>query len=244
MKIQVLCFAMVRQLLGTDALEIELPEGATVEELRAQLIERAAGLADLPVAYAVNQTYQRGAHVLADGDEVALIPPISGGEGDGPEPEDTEHDDRQAADRFELCEGVLDPRPLEAEARTDHDGAVVTFSGVTRDHNEGAAVRGLSYEAYAPMAAKVVASICADARQRYEIGRIRIAHRLGEVPVGEASILVVVASAHRGPAFEACRYVMDRLKAEAPIFKREELAGPDGCSRWIGNLPEVEPGEP
>ena len=228
MKVKVLCFAMVRELLGTDALDLELREGAsTVADLLAQLATDAPDLARMPLAFAVNQEYCQADQVLQDGDEVAFIPPISGGE--------------DAADvGFELTEDPLDPRVLEAEARTDHDGAVVSFSGVTRDHNDGVAVRGLSYEAYAPMVQKVVHSIMTEARTRFEIGRVRVAHRLGEVPIGEASVLVVVASAHRGPAFEACRYVMDRLKAEAPVFKREQLEGPDGESRWVGDLPDTQ----
>ena len=165
---------------------------------------------------------------LADGDEVAYIPPISGGE--------------PGADRwrFELVHGPLDPRRLESEVRTDRDGAVVTFSGVTRDHNDGRAVAGLAYEAYAEMVQKVFAAIVDDAFGSFDITRVRVAHRLGDVPIGEASVLVVVAAEHRGPAFDACRALMDRIKAELPIFKKETLAGPDGGSHWVGELPTAE----
>jgi molybdopterin synthase catalytic subunit len=180
------------------------------------------------VAYAVNQAYVRPEHVLQDGDEVALIPPISGGSGDEP---------RCA---FSLSEAALDPRELERQARTDRDGALATFVGTTRDHNDGLAVRALCYEAYPEMVEKVMARLFAAACERFDVSRIRVAHRLGEVPIGEASVVVVVSAAHRGPAFEACRFVIDRLKEEAPIWKRELLADGNG-ERWVGELPKGAP---
>ena len=226
MKITVCCLAAVRELLGTDTVELQVADGTTVEGVKALLAQDAAQLAHLPVAYAVNQEYAEGARVLVDGDEVAFIPPISGGS------------PRQDVFGFELTDQAIEPRPLEAEVRTDRDGAVVTFSGVTRDHNEGQAVSTLHYECYEPMARKVMGQIFEEASRRFEIGRARVVHRLGEVPIGEASVVVVVSSAHRGPAFEACQFLMDRLKAEVPIFKREQLRGPGGETRWIGDLPE------
>lgn len=231
MKITVRCFASIREMLGEDTLELDVPEGTTVAGLKTLLAERAAALAEMPTACAVNRQYAEPDRALDAGDEVAFIPPISGGSG--------------AAERFgfELVEGPLDPRPLEAAVRTDEDGAVVTFSGVTRNHNEGQAVTTLEYEAYGSMVDEVMRQLFAEAAEKFEIGRARVAHRLGEVPIGEASVLVVVASAHRGPAFEACRYLMDRLKSQAPIFKRELLAG-EGGARWVGDLPEDKPRVP
>ncbi len=225
MKVTIRCFAAVRELFGRDAFDVELDDGATVTDLERQLAAQHPDLARLPYTRAVNRQYAAPDRVLRDGDEVALIPPISGGDHDTPR------------FRFELVDGPLDPRPLEAEARTDHDGAVVTFAGVTRDHNDGATVTGLRYEAYAEMAHDMMARLMAEVASRHDIGRIRVAHRLGEVPIGEASVLVVVAAAHRGPAFDACRELMDRLKAEVPIFKQERLAGGGGDTRWVGELP-------
>ncbi|MBK8977347.1 MAG: molybdenum cofactor biosynthesis protein MoaE [Planctomycetes bacterium] len=225
MKIRVRVFAMLRERLGTDQLELELPDGTDVDGAKRRLSELVEGLAELPLAVAVDREYAAGDRVLRDGDELALIPPISGG----------------ATERlaFRFVAGPLEPRPLEAECRTDHDGAVVTFAGVTRDHNDGERVRGLAYEAYREMAEPVMARILADVGARHAIGRVRVEHRLGEVPIGEASVIVVVAAAHRGPAFEACREIMDRLKAEVPIFKKEWLAGDGGGSRWVGELPRT-----
>jgi molybdopterin synthase catalytic subunit len=229
MRVRVRCFASVRELLGAGLLELEIDDGTTVAGLKAKLAERAPRLLQLPLAHAVNRDYAPADRVLEDGDEVAFIPPISGGS------------DRGGAEvprcRFELVDGPLDARPLEAACRSDRDGALVTFAGVTRDHNQGQQVRGLRYEAYAEMAVPVMERILAEVAAAHEVGRIRVAHRLGEVPIGEASVVVVVAAPHRGPAFDACRAVMDRLKAEVPIFKQEVLDGPDGGARWVGELP-------
>lgn len=222
--ITVRCFAAVRELLGAAELSLEVAAGTTVDGLRQQLAVAHPGLLRLPLAFAVNRDYARGDTVLAAGDEVAFIPPISGGSGES------------VRFRFELCAGPIDARALEADCRTDADGAVVTFTGTTRDHNEGAAVLSLRYETYPEMAQKVMHALFEDTLRQFAITRARVAHRLGEVPVGEASVVVVVASPHRGPAFEACRYLMDRLKNEVPIWKQEQLRDGAGV-RWIGDLP-------
>lgn len=225
------CFAAVREALGTDALVVEVVAGTTLEGLRQKLAAGTPGLSRIPVAFAQNRDYARGDSVLRDGDEVAFIPPISGGSG--------------ANDpyRFELCDGPIDARRLEAECRTDADGAVVTFAGTTRDHNDGAAVVSLRYETYPEMAHKVMVGLFEAASRQFPITRARVVHRLGEVPVGEASVVVVVSSPHRGPAFDACRFLMDRLKSEVPIWKRELLR--DGAGeRWVGDLPRLGGGAP
>jgi MoaE-MoaD fusion protein len=224
LRVSVRCFASVRELLGTEVLDVEVPQGTTVEGLRQQLGRNEPKLLRVPVAFAVNRDYARAETVLAAGDEVAFIPPISGGSG------------ATELYRFELCDGPIDPRRLEDECRTDADGAVVTFAGTTRDHNEGAAVVSLAYEAYPEMAQKVMCALFEEAIKRFPITRARVVHRLGEVPVGEASVVVVVASAHRGPAFDACRFLMDRLKNEVPIWKREQLREGQQV-RWVGDLP-------
>ncbi len=224
LRVTVRCFASVREILGTEVLQVEVPAGTGVEALRQILGAKAPLLLRLPLAFAVNRDYARAETVLKDGDEVAFIPPISGGSG--------------ARDlyRFDLVAGVIDPRVLEGECRTDADGAVVTFAGTTRNENEGAVVVSLRYEAYPEMAQKVMCGLFEEAIKRFPITRARVAHRLGDVPVGEASVVVVVASPHRGPAFDACRFLMDRLKNEVPIWKLEQLR--DGKDvRWVGDLP-------
>ncbi len=229
------CFASVREALGTDRLTLDLQPGTTVGGLRAKLAERADELLRLPVAFAVNRGYAREGTELNDGDEVAFIPPISGGAADDP----AAGPGAEALYRFDLTDEPIDPRRFERECRTDRDGALVTFAGVTRNHNEGALVKLLRYEAYPEMAQKVMCGLFEEAIKRFPITRARVVHRLGDVPIGEASVVVVVASAHRGPAFEACRFLMDRLKNEVPIFKQELLAE-DGGERWVGELPQAD----
>jgi molybdopterin converting factor subunit 1 len=224
LRVTIRCFAAVREALGTDVLTVDVAPGTTVDELRRRLADGAPALLRVPVAFAVNRDYARADTVLRDGDEVAFLPPISGGSG------------RHDLYRFDLVDGPIDVRPLEAECRTDADGAVVTFTGTTRNHNEGATVLSLRYEAYTEMANKVMCALFEETIKRFPITRARVVPRLGDVPVGEASVVVVVASPHRGPAFDACRYLMDRLKHEVPIWKREQLADGDG-TRWIGELP-------
>jgi molybdopterin synthase catalytic subunit len=225
------CFASVRETLGTDVMQVELPVGTTIHGLRKMLGDQHPALLRLPLAFAVNRDYARAESVLQNGDEVAFIPPISGGSG------------KKELYRFDLVDGVIDPRGLESECRTDADGAVVTFSGVTRNHNEGAEVLSLRYETYTEMAQRVMCGIFEEAVKRFPITRARVVHRLGEVPVGEASVVVVVASPHRGPAFESCQFLMDRLKNEVPIWKREKLKDGDG-ERWVGDLPKLGDQEP
>lgn len=218
------CFAGVREAVGTDVLNVDVQVGTTAEGLRQKIAAQVPALHRVPVAFAVNRDYARADTVLRDGDEVAFIPPISGGSG--------------ANDlfRFDLLRGPIDARALEAECRTDGDGAVVTFAGTTRDTNEGAGVVALSYEAYPEMAQKVMCTLFESAITRFPITRARVAHRLGDVPVGQASVVVVVSAPHRGPAFDACRYLMDRLKGEVPIWKLEQLRD-GGGTRWVGDLP-------
>lgn len=225
--VTVRCFAAVREALGADELQLDVPAGTTVGGLRQLLIERAPSLARVPVAFAVNREYARAELQLSAGDEVALIPPISGGSGS------------RDLYRFDLVLGEIDARALEAECRTNADGAVLTFSGTTRDNNDGAAVVSLRYEAYAEMAQKVMCTLFEEAIKRFPITRARVVHRLGEVPVGQASVVVVVASPHRGPAFDACRFLMDRLKNEVPIWKQEQLRDGDTL-RWVGDLPKPQ----
>ena len=227
-QITVRCFAAVRDLFGRDQIDVELDEGSVLADLRTVLLAQQPKLAALPLAYAVNRAYAKEDRVLQQGDEVALIPPISGGSPD--------------ADvwRLDFQREPLDARELERQARTDRDGAVCTFTGTTRNHNEGALVKQLAYEAFEEMAQEVTARIVADVFAQHAITRVRIAHRLGPVPVGEACVVVVVSAEHRGPAFDACRVVMDRLKHEVPIWKRELLRD-GGGERWVGELPKVDP---
>jgi len=221
MVLQVRLFAVLRERAGRDSFEIEVDEGATVAEaLRALAAESeplAAALEAMPVVMAVNRSYVSEDATLAAGDELALIPPVSGGGAEQPRPHVRVTSEPLSADR------------LNQLVATDHTGAIVTFQGTTRD------VEWLDYEAYEPMAEEKIAAILADVLARHEVEGAAAEHRTGPVPRGEPSVIVTVAAAHRGPAFAAAREAIDRIKAEAPIWKREVEGGE---ARWVeGNPP-------
>jgi molybdopterin converting factor subunit 1 len=207
MLLQVRLFAVLRERAGRDSLEIEVAEGATVADaLRALAAESeplGAALAAMPVVMAVNRSYVGEDATLSAGDELALIPPVSGGAEKPPHPHVHVTAEPLSADR------------LNQLVATDHTGAIVTFQGTTRD------VERLDYEAYEPMAEEKIAAILADVLARHEIEGAAAEHRTGAVPLGEPSVVVAIAAAHRGPAFAAAREAIDRIKAEAPIWKRE-----------------------
>jgi len=210
-------FAILRERAGSDAVDVELPAGATVgdalDALAAQHPALATALDSLSVVMAVNRAYAEPRTVLADGDELALIPPVSGGAG-GP--------------HARVTEEPLSAERLTALVSTDGTGAIVTFHGTTRQ------VDRLEYEAYLPMAEERIAAILEDLLAGHEIEGIAAEHRVGPVPLREPSVIVAVAAAHRGPAFEAAREAIDRIKAETPIWKRE-VEGDDAT--WVEGTP-------
>ncbi|HSC20873.1 MAG TPA: molybdenum cofactor biosynthesis protein MoaE, partial [Solirubrobacterales bacterium] len=170
-----------------------------------------AALEAMPVVMAVNRSYVGENATLSAGDELALIPPVSG----GADPAAGEGTEEVPRPHVRVTAEPLSADRLNALVATSHTGAIVTFQGTTRD------VERLDYEAYEPMAAEKIAAILSDAMARHEIEGVAAEHRTGPVPRGEASVVVAVAAAHRGPAFAAARETIDRIKAEAPIWKRE-----------------------
>jgi molybdopterin synthase catalytic subunit len=218
MVLQVRLFAVLRERAGRSSLEIELAEGATVGEALRALAARNGPLGEaleaMPVVMAVNRSYVDEETTLAAGDELALIPPVSGG--------------ARARPHVRVTAEPLSAERLNAIVVTPHTGAIVTFQGTTRD------VERLEYEAYEPMAEERIAAVLADALARHEIEAAAAEHRTGAVPRGEPSVLVAIAAAHRGPAFAAAREAIDRIKAEAPIWKREV----DGArAEWVEGTP-------
>jgi molybdopterin synthase catalytic subunit len=218
MVLQVRLFAVLRERAGRDSLEIEVAEGATVAEAIRALAAVSEPLAEtldaMPVVMAVNRSYVSEEATLSAGDELALIPPVSGGEKMRPHVRVTA--EPLSADR------------LNTLVATPHTGAIVTFQGTTRD------VERLDYEAYEPMAEERIAAILADVLARHEIEGAAAEHRIGSVPLGEPSVIVAIAAAHRGPAFAAAREAIDRIKAEAPIWKREIEAE---RAEWVEGTP-------
>ena len=206
MQVTVRLFAQLRERAGTSELSIELPEGARVKDALEELGTLAG---DLPVVMAVNREYANGEAPLAAGDELALIPPVSGG---GAEP------------WARITTEALSADSLIARVRDPGAGAVVTFQGVTRN------VETLEYEAYAEMAEPRIEAILRDAIERHGLSGAAAEHRIGTVPLSEPSVLVAVSAAHRGEAFAGAREVIDRIKAEAPIWKKEVDGGDE---RWV-----------
>jgi molybdopterin synthase catalytic subunit len=231
MRITLLAFGMLRELLGNGATPLELPAGATVEDV----LERCRGLAPeksglwSSVAVAVNQEYVRAGHRLAEGDEVALLPPVSGGLGDGPYV-------RIVHERI-VADEIIPP------LQRPEDGAVTLFDGMVRNHSRGRTTLYLEYEAYEAMALKKMEELAAEALTRYPVRNVALVHRLGHLEVGESSVLVAVFSAHRAAAFDACRWLIDTLKQTVPIWKKEFFV--DGAV-WADGDPfpaELKPGE-
>lgn len=227
MRVTILYFASLREIAGRESEELEFKAGASLGELRSLLVERWPAMASVPFVFARNEEYAGHEELLTEGDEVALVPAISGGSGEGGEPERIS---------FGFTQEPIDARPLEEEVRRDEDGAVLTFHGVTRNHHEGQGVATLSYECFEGMARKQMMAILREVLAAKELGRIAMRHRLGEVPIGEASVVLTISAPHRGPCFEAVAEIMDRLKKEVPIFKKEFLA--EGGEHWVGDLPE------
>ncbi len=226
LQITILFFAALRERAGTRSVRIPVVEGMTVDD--AVLAGRAAAPSDpepgSTVMLALNGEYVAGDQTVSAGDEIALIPPVSGGMGDI----------KTQTDWIFITAERLDPTPLTEFVTTAVDGAVVTFLGVTRDHNEGRAVVRLDYEAYQPMAENKIAEIIGEMRDQWDLGKIAIAHRTGRVDIGETSMVVAVGSAHRRPAFESALYFVDRLKEIVPIWKKELF---EGGELWVGESP-------
>ena len=209
MRVAVRLFAGLREIAGTRATEIELPSGSTAADVWPAL-ELGAEPPGLLVA--INKSYAARDSVLADGDEVALIPPVSGGS-------------------FLLSEQPLSLDDAVREVASDDAGAIATFTGTTRAHSRGREVIQLEYEAYEGMAEAEMERIAAELKERHSLIAVAIHHRVGVVRVGEASVVIAVSSAHRADALAACREAIDRLKGTVPLWKKEIYVGGE---EWIG----------
>ncbi|MFZ3266551.1 MAG: molybdenum cofactor biosynthesis protein MoaE [Terriglobales bacterium] len=217
MKIRVLFFGMLKDFVGRSSDYVDLPEGARVEDVLAHYACQAPRLEAMrpALALSVNQEYAHADRALAAGDEVGLLPPVSGGA--------PEANSEVKATRGEI-RMVREPIIAESVLRSvkrPEDGAAVVFEGVVRDNTRGRRTLYLDYEAYEAMALKQMEGLAQTARERYGVGGVSIVHRLGRLEIGETSVLIIVASAHRGAAFEACRWIIDTLKKTVPIWKKE-----------------------
>ncbi len=215
-----LFFGAVKEISGRAADELELPATARLADVFDHYAQAWPKLAELApsVALARNQRFAPRTEALEDGDEVALLPPVSGGAPCLEIRDDGGH-------YFALTREPIDVDALARTVRTDADGAVVSFAGVVRNHTGGRPTEYLEYECYEPMAVRVMAEIGADLARSRPIGRVAMVHRLGRLEIGETSVAIAVAAPHRRPAFEAALEAIDRLKRTVPIWKKEHFAG-------------------
>ena len=206
-QVTVKLFAGLRERAGWS--EREIDTGPTVGDVWAEL-----GLGDEPAGllYAVNQDFAERDHELADGDEVAVIPPVSGG-------------------AFRLVEGTPELAAVISDVEDERAGAIATFQGTVRRQSRGREVIALEYEAYGGMAEKVMAEIAERVKDRYDVCEVAVAHRVGRCEVGEVSVAIAVSAPHRQDALSACRDVIDELKERVPLWKKELY---EGGEEWIG----------
>jgi MoaE-MoaD fusion protein len=218
MKVTVLYFAVFRERLRTDTETVELPDGAGLAALIDALEARHEAVRALRGRYrvAVNQVMTPPDVALADGDEVALIPPVAGG---------------AAARHAAVVDQPLSLDRVVAAVAAPQAGGLVTFTGMVRRHSRGVAIERLEYEAYQGMAEKVLAALCDEIEAELPGVRLAVEHRVGVLGIGELAVVIAASAPHRAEAFTACRAMIDRLKDRAPIWKKE--VGSDGAV-WVG----------
>ncbi len=209
MRVRVLFFGILKDLAGKSEDSVELPEHASVQDLLAHYTARIPRLKESlsSSALAVNQQYAPIDTTLHSGDEVALLPPVSGGASDQP--------------LVRLVRERIVPHDVVPAMERPDDGAIVIFDGIVRNHSRNRKTLYLEYDAYEAMALAKLQELAADATQRFAIRNVALVHRLGRLEIGESSVLIAVFSAHRAAAFDACRWLIDTLKRTVPIWKKE-----------------------
>jgi len=236
MRVRVLFFGMVKDLVGRASEDADFPAGADLHAVFESYAGRFPSLLELSssIVMARNQEFADISTSITEGDEVAFLPPVSGG----------------AAMDTEICQDghfvaltrhAIDTRAVIARLLTGAEGAVVTFEGTVRNHTKGRATRCLDYECYQSMALKKMLEIGVEVAAQYEVGRVAIVHRLGRMLIGETSVAVIVTAPHRGPAFDAARAAIDRLKKRVPIWKKEHFVDGEVWveGEWDSNVPAV-----
>jgi molybdopterin synthase catalytic subunit len=218
MRVTVRFFAGYREAAGREHVELDLPEGGTVESAWSAIVDRHPALARYRpfTLFAVGHDYVEADHALRPGDELCLFPPVSGG----------------AGDRYAVVDHPLGVDAIAAEVDDPGAGGIVIFSGVVRNEKDGRPVKYLDYEAHPPMAEAKMREIGQAVRARWpEVKRIVMLHRIGHLEIGESSVLIAVSAAHRAQAFAACQYAIDTLKQTVPVWKKEHFE--DG-EVWVG----------
>jgi len=223
MNVRVVLFAKPRELVGQPNVELALPMGATAADAWSQLSSKY-DLGPLPRSFrcAVNSEYAGWDDPLKEGDELAVIPPVSGGA----------IGERRGL--VALSEEPLDPTAIAEGVRSTGDGALVVFEGIVREQSRGRQVRALVYEAYGSMAKKQIEQLAEEAARRWPISKLAVVHRTGTLQVGEVSVVIAVGAPHRGEAFDACEWLIDELKRTVPIWKKEIYTEGEA---WVDDRP-------
>jgi MoaE-MoaD fusion protein len=213
-QVRVLFFGLLTDVVGRRSDTVSLPDGSTLKDLLAHYQSNFPGLAGFASSLAVslNQNYAPLSASLREGDEVALLPPVSGGTG-GVAPAE--------APMVKIVRERIVPHDIVPKLERPEDGAVVIFDGIVRDHSRGRRTLYLDYDAYEEMALKQMQSLAAEALQKFKVRNLALVHRLGRLQIGESSVFIAVFSAHRAAAFDACRWLIDTLKKTVPIWKKE-----------------------
>jgi MoaE-MoaD fusion protein len=213
MKIDVLLFGILKDVVGRQAETIDLPDGARVREVLLYYARETPRFEAMrpSLAISVNREYSGVDRLLRDGDEVGVLPPVSGGS----------QGDVEFPGEIRIVRERIDTEVVVKRLKRPEDGAAVIFDGMVRDNTRGRRTLYLDYEAYEAMALKQMESLSLTARERFAVRGVSIVHRLGRLEIGETSVLIVVVAAHRGAAFEACRWIIDTLKKTVPIWKKE-----------------------
>lgn len=223
MQVRVLFFGMLKDLVGRSDEPLQLAENASLGDLLAHYQRRFPKLGDMAgsLAMAVNSEYAGPEWPLKEGDEVGLLPPVSGG----------------LTARASMVRSPIMTETVLSAIKRPEDGAAVVFEGVVRDNTRGRRTLYLDYESYEGMALKQMEALAEQAMDQFKVRDVAIVHRLGRLEIGEISVLIVVASVHRGPAFDACRWLIDTLKRTVPIWKKEHF---EGGAVWADGEPFPE----
>jgi MoaE-MoaD fusion protein len=211
-RVRILFFGQLKDVIGKSEDTQEIPPGTTLSALLAGYGTRFPKfqLFAASIACSINQEYATTETVLQEGDEIGLLPPVSGGSGAPTEPQ-----------RCAIVQAPIASQQIADSIKAGEDGAVVIFEGIVRNHTRERRTLYLDYEAYMPMAIKQLDKLSQEVLNKFPVRDLRIVHRVGRLEIGETSVLIVVASPHRGAAFEACRWVIDTLKKTVPIWKKE-----------------------
>jgi MoaE-MoaD fusion protein len=226
--LRVLFFGQLKEIVGAAEQDFDAADGARLEDLYASYAKKFPRLAEFrgSVAASINREYAPWSAKPRTGDEVAFLPPVSGGSS------------QSRDDMIEIVRAKILTEKIVSALKAAEDGAVAVFEGIVRNHSHGKTTLYLEYEAYEPMALAKMREICAHMHANFSIDRLAMVHRLGRLEIGETSVLIAVSSAHRAAAFDACRYGIDTLKRLVPIWKKEYFS--DGAVWSEGEKVPVE----